>query len=102
MISAEDRAWQLRHRDAFARCILRSIGDRVELHIAMSHDVVMSQQCAGPEQASAIARAWRAALIERGWEETDATVIVRPKRDRRAHPAATAPGSKPSAMRDED
>jgi len=101
VISAEDHGWQLRRRDAFARCILRNIGDRVELHIAMSHDVVMSQQCAGPEQASAIARAWRAALIERGWVETDSTVLVRPKRDRRAHPAAIASGSTPSATRDE-
>jgi hypothetical protein len=77
-------AWQLRRDDASARCLLLSSDDRVELHITITHDVVMSQQCSGREQAEAVSSAWWSALVERGWSDTTSRVTVIPKRDRRA------------------
>ena len=82
---ASDRqvVWRLRRGNDLAWCILQPVGDRVELHITMAHDVVMSQRCNGPEQASATSTLWRSALVERGW--VDAHVpAVKPKPDRRS------------------
>ena len=80
--STQIDVWHLQRNDASARCVLRNIGDRLELHIAMTDDVVLSQQCAGPEQASAISARWRTALVERGWVEA-APIALKPKEDRR-------------------
>jgi hypothetical protein len=77
-------AWTLQREGDFARCLLGVVGDRVELHIAMTHDVVMSQRCNSPEQASAISGAWRNALVSRGWLTDEAIVTVKPKSDRRS------------------
>jgi len=60
------------------------VGDRIELHISMTRDVVMSQQCNGPDQAAAISNAWWLALINRGWIEDHADVTIKAKPDRRA------------------
>jgi len=76
-------AWRLRRGADSAWCILRAVGDRVELHITMAHDVVMSQHCSSPEHASATSDLWRAALIERGWVDANAPVALKPKPDRR-------------------
>jgi hypothetical protein len=65
--------------------VLRAIGDRVELHITMTHEVVMSQQCGGPEQAYVVSKTWLSALIDRGWIEDPASVTLRPRDDRRFH-----------------
>jgi hypothetical protein len=77
-------AWALRRSQDAARCVLCTVGDRIELHISMTHDVVMSQQCIGPDQAAAISNAWRVALINRGWIEEHADVTIKAKPDRRA------------------
>jgi hypothetical protein len=77
-------SWRLQRADNSAHCLLRTVGDRVELHITMAHDVVMSQQCSGPDQALAVSRAWWSALVDRGWVERHAEVTLRAKRDRRA------------------
>jgi len=75
--------WRLRRGNDLAWCVLQPVGDRVELHITMAHDVVMSQRCNGLAQASATSTLWRSALVERGW--VDAHVpAVKPKPDRRA------------------
>jgi hypothetical protein len=88
-------AWRL-HRDGHsARCVICTVGDRVELHITMTYDVVMFQQCKGPEQASAISTAWWSALIDRGWTEGDPCVTLRPKVDRRSQTDVAAAISKP-------
>lgn len=60
-------AWTLRRRGDSARCILCSIGDRVELHITMREEVLVSQQCRGAEQAAFVSNTWLAALLTRGW-----------------------------------
>jgi hypothetical protein len=77
-------AWRLRRGADSAWCVVRAVGDRVELHITMAHDVVMSQSCSGPAQASVTASLWRAALIERGWVDANAPVSLKPKVDRRS------------------
>lgn len=76
-------AWQLRRGGDSAWCIVRTLGDRVELHIAMAHDVVMSQRCSNATQASATSNLWRAAMVERGWVDANAPVTLKPKVDRR-------------------
>jgi len=73
----------LRRSGDSARCVLRAIGDRVELHITMTDEVVMSQQCGSPEQADVVSRAWWSSLIDRGWIEEPSSVMLRPKDDRR-------------------
>ena len=80
-------SWTLRRAGDSARCVLRTIGDRVELHITMTDEVVMSQQCGGPEQAYAVSRSWWSALIDRGWIEEPSSVMLRPKDDRRCQRA---------------
>ena len=75
--------WRLRRGADSAWCIVRTTGDRVELHITMAHDVVMSQRCNNPAQASATSNSWRAALIERGWVDATTPVALEPKVDRR-------------------
>lgn len=77
-------SWRLQRAGDRAQCLLQTVGDRVELHIRMTHDVVMSQQCSGPEQALAISRLWWSALVDRGWVEHGSHVTVRAKRDRRS------------------
>ena len=81
--------WTLHRRADSARCVLCAIGDRVELQITMAHEVVMSQQCSGPDEAAAISSAWWLALVNRGWVDHTAGVIVRPKPDRRRAEPAT-------------
>lgn len=76
-------AWRLRRDTDSARCVVCTVGDRVELHITMTQDVVMSQQCTGPAHASAIAYAWWSALIDRGWVEGESNPTLRAKADRR-------------------
>jgi len=76
-------AWRLRRGADSAWCIVRTVGDRVELHITMAHGVVMSQRCNDSTQASATSNLWRAALIERGWIDADPPVLLKPKADRR-------------------
>jgi len=51
----------------------------------MTDDVVMSQHCSGPEQATATSTLWRRALIERGWVDANPRVTLKPKPDRRIH-----------------
>jgi hypothetical protein len=80
-------SWRLQRAGDSAQCCLRTVGDRVELHITMTHDVVMSQQCRGPEEVSAISHAWWSALVERGWVEHESHVTLRAKRDRRSRTA---------------
>jgi len=82
---ASDRrlAWRLRRGADSAWCIVRTLGDRVELHITMAHDVVMSQRCNDSAQASATSNSWRAALLERGWVDANSPVALKPKVDRR-------------------
>ena len=77
-------AWMLRRHHESARCVVCTIGDRVELHITMTHDVVMTQQCSGPEQAAAISNAWWVALMKRGWIDATSEVVLEPKADRRS------------------
>ena len=79
-------AWTLRRRQESARCVLSAIGDRVELRITMTRDVVMSQQCSGPDHATALANTWWMALVSRGWIEDDAEVLIMRKGDRRTEP----------------
>ena len=76
-------ACRLRRDTDSARCVVCTVGDRVELRITMTHDVVMTQQCTGPAHASAIAQAWWSALIERGWVEGESIPTLRAKADRR-------------------
>jgi hypothetical protein len=76
-------AWRLRRGADSAWCILRAVGDRVDLHITMAHDVVMSQHCSGLEHAIATSSLWRTALIERGWVDANSPVALKPKTDRR-------------------
>jgi hypothetical protein len=77
---AESRiAWTLHRSQDSARCVLRAVGDRVQLHITMTHEVVMSQQCSGPDQAAAISSAWWLALVNRGWIGDRATVTIKAK-----------------------
>lgn len=71
------------------RGISRVVGDRVELHISMIHDVVMSQRCNSPEQASAISGAWRNALVSRGWLPA-----------RRSSPSSRSPAADPRHSED--
>ena len=78
-------SWRLQRSGDSAHCVLRALGDRVELHIAMSDEVVMSQQCRDREEASAVAHAWWSALLDRGWVEQASDVTVRAKRERRAN-----------------
>jgi hypothetical protein len=80
-------SWRLQRAGHSAQCLLRTVGDRVELHITMTHDVVMSQQCSGPEEALAISRVWWSALVDRGWVEHGSHVSLRAKPDRRSGPA---------------
>jgi hypothetical protein len=87
MTSTADIAWEMRRDGELAQCILRTLRDRVELHMWMTHDVVMSQSYSGPEQASAISAAWRRALTHRGWIEAESPVTVRLKPDRRRRQA---------------
>jgi hypothetical protein len=61
--------WTLERSGQTAQCVLQTVGDTLELHISMTEDVVLSQQCRGPEQAYALSQAWWAALVERGWSE---------------------------------
>ena len=77
-------SWQLQRSGESAHCVLRAVGDTVELHIAMSDEVVMSQQCRDREEASAVAHAWWSALLDRGWVEHASDVTLRAKPDRRA------------------
>lgn len=77
-------AWKFEQSGESAHCVLRAVGDRVELHISMSDEVVMSQQCRDREEASAVARAWWSALMNRGWVEQAPDVTLRPKPDRRS------------------
>jgi hypothetical protein len=77
-------AWRLQRGADAARCVICTVSDRVELHITMTRDLVMSQQCKGPDQASAISSAWWSALIDRGWIEAESHWILRPKTDRRS------------------
>jgi hypothetical protein len=60
-------AWTLRKAEHRAECVLRSVGDRIELHIRMQEDVLVSQHCRGPEQAEFVSNTWFAALTARGW-----------------------------------
>jgi hypothetical protein len=76
-------AWTLYRAQDVAQCLLSAVGDRIELHITMTLDVVMSQQCSGPEQAAAVSSAWRLALVNRGWVD-GRIATVRAKLDRRA------------------
>jgi hypothetical protein len=76
-------AWTLERDGDSARCVLGSVGDRVELHISMSHDVVLSQRCGSPEQAAAVSDAWWMALVSRGWLAVGTSVAIKPKLDRR-------------------
>lgn len=78
-------AWRLRRGDDSAWCVLRPVGDRVDLHITMTDDVVMSQHCSGPDHATATSNLWRTALIERGWVDANPRVTLKPKPDRRIH-----------------
>jgi hypothetical protein len=71
--------WTLHRSRDSARCVLQALGDRVELHITMTHDVVMSQQCSGLDQAMAVSHAWWRALVNRGWISDQGRVSVRPK-----------------------
>lgn len=77
-------AWMLRRHHESARCVVCTVGDRVELHITMTHDVVMTQQCSGPDQAAAISNAWWMALLKRGWIDATSEVTLEPKVDRRS------------------
>jgi len=86
-LSGTVATWRLRRAGHSAHCLLRTVGDRVELHITMTHDVVMSQQCSGPEEALALSRVWWSALVDRGWVEHGSHVSVRARRDRRSGPA---------------
>ena len=60
-------AWTLRKGGDSAQCILCPIGDRVELHIKMKEEVIVSQHCRGPVQAAFVSNSWLAALTTRGW-----------------------------------
>lgn len=80
-------SWRLQRVGDSAQCFLRTVGDRVELHITMTHHIVMSQQCSGPEEVSAISHAWWSALVDRGWFERPSHVTLRAKRDRRSSTA---------------
>jgi hypothetical protein len=62
-------AWTLRKSPHWAQCVLYSIGDRVELHIRMTEEVIVSQYCRGSEHAAFVADVWFGALIARGWRE---------------------------------
>jgi hypothetical protein len=84
-LSSARVSWRLRRADDSAQCLLRTVGDRVDLHITMTHDVVMSQQCSGPGQALAMSRVWWSALVDRGWVEYQSDVTLRAKRDRRSY-----------------
>jgi hypothetical protein len=90
-------SWTLQRAGHSAQCLLRTVGDRVELHITMTHDVVMSQQCSGPEEALAISRVWWSALVDRGWVEHGSHITLRAKRDRRSGPACEGLFSVPNA-----
>ena len=61
--------WTLRNGVDSARCALYEVGDRVDLHIQMTDEVVISQRCPDPQQARALSEAWRAAFLSRGWSE---------------------------------
>jgi hypothetical protein len=84
-------SWRLQRAGGSAQCLLHTVRHRVELHITMTHHVVMSQQCTGPQEASALFNAWWSALVDRGWVEHESRVTLRPKRDRRSS-AACAKG----------
>ena len=77
-------AWTLQRDGDAARCVLGAVGDRVELHISMSHDVVLSERCSSPEQAAAVSDAWWMALVNRGWLTVGGSVDITPNLDRRS------------------
>jgi hypothetical protein len=60
-------AWTLHKGHDSAQCVLCPLGDRIELHIRMKEEVIVSQHCRGPEQAAFVSNAWFGALITRGW-----------------------------------
>jgi hypothetical protein len=60
-------AWTLRKGGDSTQCVLCPIGDRVELHIQMKDEVIVSQHCRGPDQAAFVSNIWLAALTTRGW-----------------------------------
>lgn len=66
--------WTLWKAGQPAQCIVCPVGDRVELHITMTEEVVVSQQCRGPEQAAFLSNTWLEALKSRGWR--DATSVL--------------------------
>lgn len=80
-------SWRLQRPGGSAQCLLHTARHRVELHITMAHHVVMSQQCTGLQEASALSNAWWSALVNRGWVEHESRVTLRPKRDRRSSAA---------------
>jgi len=63
----------LRKADHFALCVLWPVGDRVELRINMTDEVVVSQGCLAAGQAEDLSHAWLAALLARGWREAAAS-----------------------------
>jgi hypothetical protein len=60
-------AWTLRKGDDCAQCVLCPLGDRIELHIRMKEEILVSQHCRGPEHATFVSHTWFAALRTRGW-----------------------------------
>jgi hypothetical protein len=61
--------WTLCKAGHLAHCIVCPVGDRVELHITMTEQVIVSQQCRGQEQAAFVSNTWLEALRSRGWRE---------------------------------
>ncbi len=68
--------WTLHRASDLAQCLLCPVGDRIEFHIRMTDEIVVSQHCSGPEHALFVANVWWSALIARGW--TDDTGLAAP------------------------
>jgi hypothetical protein len=65
--------WTLWKAGRPAQCIICPVGDRVELHITMTEEVVVSQQCRGQEHVDFLSNTWLEALKSRGWRENAAS-----------------------------
>jgi hypothetical protein len=59
--------WTLRRATDLAQCLLYTLGDRIEFHIRMTDEIVVSQHCSGLEHAQFVANLWWSALVARGW-----------------------------------
>ena len=78
-----ETVWTLAKRDRVARCVLLSHELGWELRID-SGDLLLTQVCRSDQEIEDVSAAWKAAMIEKGWHDTQ-------KRESRVQPLQPTP-----------